>query len=81
MIRTVLHWSDFLVTIVVALCYVGLPALLALLWMSRRSDSGLDWGPRPRRLAVGIALILVFALLMLFSYICRLGDPWSEWYD
>jgi hypothetical protein len=80
-IRTVLHWSDFLVTIVVAPCYVGLPAWLALLWMSRRSDSGLDGGPRPRLLAVGIALILVFALMMLFSYIYRLGDPWSKWYD
>jgi hypothetical protein len=70
----------FLVTLVIAFCYVGLPALLALLWMSRQSESGLDWGPRPRLLTVGIALVLLFAL-MLFSYIYRSGDSWSDWYD
>jgi hypothetical protein len=37
MIRTVLQWSDYLVTLAVTLCCVGLPALLALRWMSRRS--------------------------------------------
>ena len=81
MMRTVLQWWDFLVTLVVALCYLGLPTLLALVWMSRRSENGLDWGPRPRLLAVGIALILVFGLLMVFSYIYRSGDTWSAWYD
>jgi hypothetical protein len=81
LIKTILQWSDFLVTFVVALCYVGLPALLALLWMSRRSENGLDWGPRPRLLAVGIAFFLIFALLMVFSYIYRSGDSWSAWHD
>jgi hypothetical protein len=81
LIRTILQWSDLLVTLLVALCYVGLPVLLALVWMSRRSENGLDWGPRPRLLAVGISLVLVFALLMVFSYIYRSGDSWSAWYD
>jgi ABC-type glycerol-3-phosphate transport system permease component len=81
MIRTVLQWSDYLVTLVVTLSCVGLPALLALLWMSRRSENGLDWGSRPRLLAAGIALILVFVLMLLFSYIHTNADPWPDWYD
>jgi hypothetical protein len=81
LIKTLLQWSDFLITLVVALSCVGLPALLALLWMARRSENGLDWGQRPRLLAVGIALVLVFVLMLLFSYVYRYADPWPDWYD
>ena len=81
MIRTVLQWSDYLVTPIVTLCCVGLPALLALRWMSRRSESNLDWGSKPRLLAAGIALIVVFVLLLLSSYISTSADPWTDWYD
>jgi hypothetical protein len=81
MIRTVVQWSDDLVTLVVTLACVGLPAFLALLWMSRRSENGLDWGSRPRLLTVGIALILVFVLMLLFSYVYTSADPWTDWYD
>jgi hypothetical protein len=81
LITAILQCSDFLVTLVVALGCAGLPALLALLWMSRRSENGLDWGSRPGRLAVGIALVLVFAWMLLFSYVYRSADPWTDWYD
>jgi hypothetical protein len=81
MIRTVLQWSDYLVTLVVTLSGVGLPAWLALVWMSRRSENGLDWGSRPRLLAAGIALMLVFVLMLPFSYVCTSADPWPDWHD
>jgi hypothetical protein len=80
-IRTVLQWSDFLVTLVVALSCLGLPALLALRWISRPSENGLDWGLRPRLLAVGIALIVVFIWMLLFSYVYRSAALWTDWYD
>jgi len=79
--RTVLQWSDFLVTFVVALSCLGLPALLALRCMSRPSENGLDWGLRPRLLAVGIALILVFVLMLLCSYDYTSAALWTDWYD
>ena len=81
MIRTVLQWSDLLITFAVALSWVILPALVALFCMSRPSEHGLDWGSRPRLLAVALALILVFGLMFVFGYVYTSSDTCAAWCD
>jgi hypothetical protein len=69
-----------LAAIAVVVALLGAP-VIAVAWVSRRTEHGLDWGPRRKLWSVGISLLLVFLLTLLFSYIYNNASPWNDWLD